>query len=76
MLGGMTGLPCRLAARHDEPPAAGEADDGRADEDGDGYLRPATDRKSAPGAVTTVGFKYDTTLKGPWDRAALLHGTN
>jgi hypothetical protein len=28
-----------------------------------------------PGAVTDVGFKTDTTLKGPWDRAALLHGT-
>jgi hypothetical protein len=25
--------------------------------------------------VTDVGFKTDTTLKGPWDRAALLHGT-
>jgi hypothetical protein len=22
-----------------------------------------------------VGFATDTTLKGPWDRAALLHGT-
>ncbi len=32
-------------------------------------------RTSAPGAVTTVGFKTDTTLKGPWDRATLLHGT-
>jgi hypothetical protein len=30
---------------------------------------------SAPGAATTVGFRTDTTLKGPWDHAALLHGT-
>jgi hypothetical protein len=30
---------------------------------------------SATGAVATVGFRTDTTLKGPWDNAALLHGT-
>jgi hypothetical protein len=30
---------------------------------------------SAPGAATKVGFATDTTLRGPWDRAALLHGT-
>jgi hypothetical protein len=30
---------------------------------------------SAPGAATKVGFSTDTTLKGPWDHAALLHGT-
>jgi hypothetical protein len=29
----------------------------------------------APGAASTVGFRTDTTLAGPWDRAALLHGT-
>jgi hypothetical protein len=29
----------------------------------------------APGAATQVGFKTDTTLKGPWDSAMLLHGT-
>lgn len=29
----------------------------------------------APGAVTTEGFRTDTTLAGPWDNAALLHGT-
>ncbi len=29
----------------------------------------------APGAATQVGFKTDTTLKGPWDSATLLHGT-
>jgi hypothetical protein len=27
------------------------------------------------GAAAKVGFATDTTLKGPWDRAALLHGT-
>ncbi len=30
---------------------------------------------SAPGAATQVGFKTDTMLKGPWDNASLLHGT-
>jgi hypothetical protein len=30
---------------------------------------------SATGAAVTVGFKTDTALKGPWDNAALLHGT-
>jgi len=29
----------------------------------------------APGAATQVGLKTDTTLKGPWDNATLLHGT-
>lgn len=29
----------------------------------------------APGAATQVGFKTDTMLKGPWDNASLLHGT-
>lgn len=31
--------------------------------------------KSATGAVTQVGLKTDTTLKGPWDNASLQHGT-
>jgi hypothetical protein len=30
---------------------------------------------SAPGVATQVGFKTDTTLKGPWDSAMLMHGT-
>jgi len=30
---------------------------------------------TATGAVGTVGFKTDTALEGPWDNAALLHGT-
>lgn len=30
---------------------------------------------SAPGAAATIGFKTDTTLQGPWDHAAVLHGT-
>jgi hypothetical protein len=29
----------------------------------------------APGAATQVGFKTDINLKGPWDSAMLLHGT-
>jgi hypothetical protein len=32
-------------------------------------------KPAATGAVTTVGLRTDTTLKGPWDNAALLHGT-
>lgn len=32
-------------------------------------------KPSATGALTTVGLRTDTTLKGPWDNAALLHGT-
>ncbi|MGH7668363.1 MAG: hypothetical protein ACRENQ_02630 [Gemmatimonadaceae bacterium] len=30
---------------------------------------------TAPGATATVGMRTDTALVGPWDRAALLHGT-
>jgi hypothetical protein len=30
---------------------------------------------AAPGAAATIGFRTDTTLTGPWDNAALLHGT-
>jgi hypothetical protein len=30
---------------------------------------------TAPGAAATIGFRTDTTLAGPWDGAALLHGT-
>jgi hypothetical protein len=30
---------------------------------------------AAPGAAAQVGFKTDSTLKGPWDDATLLHGT-
>jgi hypothetical protein len=33
------------------------------------------DSKAATGAVTQVGLKTDTTLKGPWDNASLQHGT-
>jgi hypothetical protein len=33
------------------------------------------DAKAATGAVTQVGLKTDTTLKGPWDNASLQHGT-
>src|SRR5665647_1408198 len=31
--------------------------------------------KAATGAVTQVGLKTDTALKGPWDNASLQHGT-
>lgn len=33
------------------------------------------DMSKASGAATKVGFKTDTSLVGPWDNAALLHGT-
>jgi len=33
------------------------------------------DMSKASGAATKVGFKTDTALAGPWDSAALLHGT-
>jgi hypothetical protein len=33
------------------------------------------DLSKASGAPTKVGFKTDTALVGPWDHAALLHGT-
>jgi hypothetical protein len=33
------------------------------------------DMSKANGAPTKVGFRTDTTLTGPWDSAALLHGT-
>ena len=32
-------------------------------------------KAAAPGAAATIGFQTDTTLQGPWDNAALLHGT-
>ena len=32
-------------------------------------------KTQASGAPSTVGFTTDTTLKGPWDNASLLHGT-
>jgi len=32
-------------------------------------------KPTARGAATTVGLQTDTTLKGPWDSATLLHGT-
>ncbi len=30
---------------------------------------------NAPPAAASIGFRTDTTLRGPWDGAALLHGT-
>lgn len=29
----------------------------------------------APGATSTIGFRTDTALAGPWDSGAVLHGT-
>jgi hypothetical protein len=33
------------------------------------------DSRAATGAVTQVGLRTDTALKGPWDNASLQHGT-
>jgi hypothetical protein len=33
------------------------------------------DSGAAPGAATQIGFKTDSNLKGPWDNATLMHGT-
>lgn len=33
------------------------------------------DAAAAPGAATQIGFKTDSNLKGPWDNATLMHGT-
>jgi hypothetical protein len=33
------------------------------------------DAGGAPGAATQIGFKTDSNLKGPWDNATLMHGT-
>jgi hypothetical protein len=33
------------------------------------------DAGAAPGAASQVGFKTDSNLKGPWDNATLMHGT-
>ena len=42
-----------------------------------GFMKMATGASatSATGAVATEGVRTDTTLKGPWDSAMLLHGT-
>ena len=40
-----------------------------------GYKSYAMAGGRAPGASSTVGFRTDTTLTGPWENAALLHGT-
>jgi hypothetical protein len=38
-------------------------------------LAGGADAGAAPGAATQVGFKTDSNLKGPWDNATLMHGT-
>jgi hypothetical protein len=40
-----------------------------------GLMKMAGGGAGAPGAATQVGFKTDTMLRGPWDNATLLHGT-
>jgi hypothetical protein len=34
-----------------------------------------SDAGAAPGAATQIGFKTDSNLKGPWDNATVMHGT-
>ena len=33
------------------------------------------DAGAAPGAASQIGFKTESNLKGPWDNATLMHGT-
>lgn len=40
-----------------------------------GLMNMAGGGGGAPGAATQVGLKTDTNLKGPWDSAMLMHGT-
>ena len=40
-----------------------------------GLMKMVGGNTGAAGAVTQVGLQTDTTLKGPWDNASLLHGT-
>ena len=71
MVGGLLGAPSSSSARHDEAAAADAAGDRRLMK----MIGGPSGAGSAPGAAATVGFRTDTTLKGPWDHAALLHGT-
>ncbi|HET7470392.1 MAG TPA: hypothetical protein VFJ81_11995, partial [Gemmatimonadales bacterium] len=71
---GMTGLPSGGALDSIKPPPGMEGAIG-------GLMQMVTGASqgggpgSAPGAAARVGFVTDTTLSGPWDKAALLHGT-
>jgi len=69
-LSGVTGLPA--GAGLDSIPGGGQVGQMIG-----GLMKMATggNRSSANGAASTVGFKTDTTLVGPWDSASLLHGT-
>jgi hypothetical protein len=69
-LGGITGLPARSPMDTMTPTGdMGKLMGGLVKMVGGGS------KNAALGSSTKVGFKTDTTLKGPWDKAALLHGT-
>ena len=71
MLGGLMGTPVSTPLDTMKPNAGmGQALGGLMK-----MLGGAAGKGAAPGAVTKVGFQTDTTLKGPWDSAMLLHGT-
>ncbi len=73
-LGGLTGLPTSspLDTMHQSPQVKTMM--GVMMKMVGGSSRPGA-AAAAPGATTTVGMRTDTTLVGPWDHAALLHGT-
>jgi hypothetical protein len=70
-VGGMMGTPTTSALDTMHPPPQMQAMMG-------GLMKMVGGKAAegkAPGAASTVGFRTDTTLTGPWDHAALLHGT-
>lgn len=67
-VGGMIGAPSSTPLDTMKPPPEMQAAIG-------GLMKMITSNSGAPGAVTTEGVRTDTTLTGPWDHAALLHGT-
>ncbi|MGH7583171.1 MAG: hypothetical protein ACREL5_08110 [Gemmatimonadales bacterium] len=82
MMSGMLGTPASTPLDTMTPPpqmqaAIGSAMRmlGRGAGDGAGGAGGGGGAAAAPGAAATIGFQTDTTLAGPWDNAALLHGT-
>jgi hypothetical protein len=71
---GMMGLPSASGLDSMKPPPQMQAAIG-------GIMKMVTNASegggegSAPGVAAKSGFITDTTLKGPWDHATLLHGT-
>ncbi|HEX5387719.1 MAG TPA: hypothetical protein VFW66_13530 [Gemmatimonadales bacterium] len=75
MVGGLIGAPASSPLDTMKPPPEMQAAIGGLMKMVGGGGGAARGAATAPGAAAKVGFQTDTTLKGPWDRAALLHGT-